>query len=69
MLRPDENANNFLREKRRIRGVIERMFFTDKYGLNVGMTGPTEDFVQSDELWWQVLLRRSEKEADRVALQ
>ena len=36
VLKPDENANNFLREKRRIRGVIERMFFTDKYGLNVG---------------------------------
>ena len=57
VLRPDENANNFLREKRRIRGVIERMFFTDKYGLNVGMTGPTEDFVQSDELWWQEAMK------------
>jgi methyl-accepting chemotaxis protein len=51
-LKPDENANNFLREKRRVHGVIERMFFTDKYGLNAGMTSPTEDFVQSDESWW-----------------
>ncbi|MEK6323233.1 MAG: methyl-accepting chemotaxis protein [Acidobacteriota bacterium] len=57
VLRPDENANNFLREKRRIRGAIERMFFTDKYGLNVGMTSPTEDFVQCDESWWQEAMK------------
>src|SRR5215471_12247686 len=57
VLRVDEPVNNFLREKRRIRGVIERMFFTDKYGLNVGMTSPTEDFVQSDEMWWQETMR------------
>ena len=57
VLRLDENANNFLREKRRIRGAIERMFFTDKYGLNVGMTSPTEDFVQSDESWWQEAMK------------
>ena len=57
VLRVDETVNNFLREKRRIRGVIERMFFTDKYGLNVGMTSPTEDFVQSDEMWWQEAMR------------
>ncbi|HKA21195.1 MAG TPA: methyl-accepting chemotaxis protein [Blastocatellia bacterium] len=57
VLRVDETINNFLREKRRIRGVIERMFFTDKYGLNVGMTSPTEDFVQSDEMWWQEAMR------------
>lgn len=53
VLRLDENVNNFLREKRRVRGAIERMFFTDKYGLNVGTTSATEDFVQSDELWWK----------------
>ena len=57
VLKVDETVNNFLREKRRIRGVIERMFFTDKYGLNVGMTSPTEDFVQSDEMWWQETMR------------
>ncbi|MFY9557434.1 MAG: hypothetical protein WAV47_22205, partial [Blastocatellia bacterium] len=34
ILKVDENVNNFLREKRRVRGAIERMFFTDKYGLN-----------------------------------
>lgn len=57
VLRVDENVNSFLREKRRVRGAIERMFFTDKYGLNVGMTSPTEDFVQSDELWWQEAMK------------
>ncbi len=57
VLRLDENVNNFLREKRRVRGAIERMFFTDKYGFNVGMTSPTEDFVQSDELWWQEAMK------------
>lgn len=57
VIRPDENANNFLREKSRVRGVIERMFYTDKYGLNVGMTSPTEDFVQSDEPWWQETMK------------
>jgi twitching motility protein PilJ len=57
VLKVDETVNNFLREKRRIRNVIERMFFTDKYGLNVGMTSPTEDFVQSDEMWWQETMR------------
>lgn len=57
VLRVDENVNGFLREKRRVRGAIERMFFTDKYGLNVGMTSPTEDFVQSDELWWQEAMK------------
>ncbi len=57
VLKVDENANNFLREKRRVRGAIERMFFTDKYGLNVGMTSKTEDFVQSDESWWQEAMK------------
>lgn len=57
VLRLDEDVNNFLREKRRVRGAIERMFFTDKYGLNVGTTSPTEDFVQSDESWWQEAMK------------
>src|SRR6185437_14846471 len=57
VLKPDDGVNNFLREKRQVRGVIERMFFTDKYGLNVGMTSPTEDFVQSDEAWWREAMK------------
>lgn len=57
VLTPDQALNDLLREKLRIRGTIERMFFTDKYGLNVGMTSSTEDFVQSDETWWQEAMR------------
>ncbi|HZM88708.1 MAG TPA: methyl-accepting chemotaxis protein [Blastocatellia bacterium] len=57
VLKPDEDINNVLREKRRVRVAIERMFFTDKYGLNVGSTSPTEDFVQSDEVWWKEAAR------------
>ena len=53
----NQSINDFLREKLRVRGTIERMFFTDKYGLNVGMTSPTEDFVQSDEAWWQQAMK------------
>jgi PAS domain S-box-containing protein len=56
-LRLDEAVNNLLQEKRRVRGVFDRIFFTDRYGLNVGMTTPTEDFVQSDERWWQETMR------------
>ncbi|HET9528924.1 MAG TPA: methyl-accepting chemotaxis protein [Blastocatellia bacterium] len=57
VLQKDEAANNLLQEKRRARGVFDRMFFTDRYGLNVAMTTPTEDFVQSDERWWQETMR------------
>jgi methyl-accepting chemotaxis protein len=53
----DQAADEFLREKQRSRGVIERMFFTDKYGLNAGMTQLTEDSVQSDEGWWRETMR------------
>lgn len=53
----DHSINDYLLEKLRLRGTIERMFFTDKYGLNVGMTSPTEDFVQSDESWWQQAMK------------
>ena len=49
----DNQVNDFLNERIRSRGVLQRAFFTDKYGLNAGMTWKTEDFVQSDESWWQ----------------
>ena len=29
------------------------LFFTDANGFNVASSGPTSDFVQSDEGWWQ----------------
>lgn len=57
VLKVDSGLNDLLREKLRIRGTVERMFFTDKYGLNVGMTSTTEDFVQSDEAWWQETMK------------
>jgi PAS domain S-box-containing protein len=46
-------TSEFLREKSHLKGVFDRMFFTDRYGLTVGMTTMTEDFVQSDEQWWK----------------
>src|SRR5262249_9576927 len=56
-IRRDTNVDELLRDKQRERGVIERMFFTDKYGLNAGMAQMTEDFVQSDEAWWREAMR------------
>lgn len=49
----DETTNRFLSEKQRIKSVFGRMFITDRYGLSAGATGKTEDFVQSDEIWWK----------------
>jgi PAS domain S-box-containing protein len=46
-------TSEFLAGKKRLKGVFERIFFTDRYGLTVGMNSMTEDFVQSDEQWWQ----------------
>lgn len=46
-------TSEFLREKSHLKGVFDRMFFTDRYGLTVGMTTMTDDFVQSDEQWWK----------------
>ncbi|HXG90775.1 MAG TPA: methyl-accepting chemotaxis protein [Blastocatellia bacterium] len=57
ILRPDPDISRFLDDKRHAKPVIERMFFTDKYGLIAGMTGSTEDFVQSDEAWWQETMK------------
>jgi PAS domain S-box-containing protein len=57
-LRQDESINAYLLEKKRAREVFDRIFFTDRYGLNVGMTTPTEDFVQGDEKWWQEAMRQ-----------
>lgn len=46
-------TSEFLREKSHLKGVFDRMFFTDRYGLTVGMTTMTDDFIQSDEQWWK----------------
>jgi PAS domain S-box-containing protein len=53
----DPALNNLLDQKQRLKGVFDRAFFTDRYGLNVAMAGSTEDFVQSDEAWWQDTMR------------
>ena len=47
------DTSAFLEGKARLKGVFTRMFFTDRYGLTVGATSLTDDFVQSDEEWWQ----------------
>jgi twitching motility protein PilJ len=39
------------------RGGFAEIFFTDRRGLVVLATGPTSDFVQSDEVWWQTAMR------------
>jgi PAS domain S-box-containing protein len=57
VLQTDTAINQFLTEKKGVKSVFERMFFTDRYGLNVGMTNLTEDFVQSDEAWWQEAMK------------
>ncbi len=56
-LKRDDTLDRFLQEKRAVKGVFERMFFTDRYGLNVAMTWQTEDVVQSDERWWQEAMK------------
>jgi methyl-accepting chemotaxis protein len=40
-----------------LKGVYDRLFFTDRYGLTVGYTKKTEDFVQSDEEWWRQAMK------------
>jgi twitching motility protein PilJ len=40
-----------------LKGVYDRIFFTDRYGLTVGYTKGTEDFVQCDEAWWQQAMK------------
>jgi PAS domain S-box-containing protein len=57
LIQVDPVANQFLNDKKSVKSVFERMFFTDRYGLNVGMTNVTEDFVQSDEAWWQEAMK------------
>src|SRR5262249_14310467 len=57
IIKREAAVDELLRDKQRERGVIERMFITDKYGLNAGMAQMTEDFVQSDEMWWREAMR------------
>src|SRR5262245_45017503 len=57
VIKADRQANVFLEDKARLKPAFERMFFTDRYGLVAGMTRMTEDFVQSDEAWWQEAMK------------
>lgn len=57
-LRRDPAIDNFLQDKKGHKGIFDRMLVTDKYGLNIGMTTLSEDFVQSDELWWQETMKK-----------
>jgi methyl-accepting chemotaxis protein len=47
----------FLDARSNLKGVFDRLIFTDRYGLNVGYTKTTNDFVHSDEDWWQKAFR------------
>jgi methyl-accepting chemotaxis protein len=48
-----DQTTALLDAKSHLKGVFDRAFFTDRYGLTVGMTQMTDDFVQCDEEWWQ----------------
>ena len=49
----DDNARHFLTNLESKLDVAETMV-TDQYGYNAVITAPSNDFVQSDEGWWQV---------------
>jgi methyl-accepting chemotaxis protein len=55
ILEPSPQANQFLARVRDDSDFAE-IFFTDGNGLVVAASNPTSDFVQSDELWWQIAL-------------
>ena len=46
-------ADRYLRRQIAASPFFAEVFFTDRNGFNVALTGPTSDFVQSDEAWWQ----------------
>ena len=49
----DQDLETFLEEVRDSTDFIE-IFFTESSGLNVISTNATSDFVQSDEVWWEL---------------
>lgn len=38
--------------------VFGEVFITNRFGVNIGQTGLTEDLLQADEEWWQVAMER-----------
>lgn len=49
---PNAKLNNFTLETAQM-GNFNELFYTEKNGLNVALSNPTSDVVQSDEEWWQ----------------
>ncbi len=47
-------ATRYLKEQMEESGVFEEIFFTEKHGFNVALTGLTSDFLQKGEEWWDV---------------
>jgi methyl-accepting chemotaxis protein len=52
LLKVDTSLNNYLKRSIEVTNVSE-IFFTEQHGFNVGASGATSDFVQSDESWWK----------------
>ena len=54
----NNKVSDLLREEierdssRPIKFVIKEIILTNAYGVNVGQTGPTTDYMQKDEQWW-----------------
>ncbi len=46
-------ADAFLAAEMERRGQFVDISFTDRNGFNAGVVGTAQDFVQSDEAWWQ----------------
>lgn len=55
----DELSSSILQQamiddaKKPTKYVIQEMILTNAYGVNIAQTGPTTDYIQSDESWWK----------------
>jgi len=47
-------ATRYINDQMEDSGVFGEIFFTDKHGFNVALTGLTSDFYQMGEEWWDV---------------
>lgn len=47
-------ATRYIKDQMEESGVFGEIFFTDKNGFNVALTGLTSDFYQMGEEWWDV---------------
>ncbi|RMF23247.1 MAG: HAMP domain-containing protein, partial [Cyanobacteria bacterium J083] len=53
LIRPNQTWNQYLARVGKI-GETAEIFFTNTDGLDVAYSNPTSDFVQQDEIWWQM---------------